>query len=165
MRWHAVELLTVAVCLATASSAQSAEWTTAPATKSQTVDAPVVIAALPRPLAGTPPVVAPLGVRPKPMAVKPSHYYKDLSYPGKGYGWWAHAARRWKGYGPHGTGAYRGFGYGFNMYPTPYRSYKFGYPQNTLGPGNVGNGYIYYTYFGEGYPGWKYWPGRTGAHW
>lgn len=164
MRWQAVELVAVAVCLATASSAHSAERATT-STKGPPLDGPVVMAALPRPLAGTPPVAAPLGVRPKPMTVKPSHYYKDLKYPGNGYGWWGHSARRWKGYGPHGTGAYRGFGYGFNMYPTPYRAYKFGYPQNTLGPANVGNGYIYYTYFGEGYPGWQYWPGRTGAHW
>lgn len=113
-------------------------------------------------LASPPPV---LGAVPARSSVKPSHYYVSPEWPGKGYGWWAGHARKWQGYGPLGTGTYRGFGYGFNGYPAPYRAYKFGYPGNVLGPGNVGNGYIYYTYFGEGYPGWKYWPGRNGRTW
>ena len=113
--------------------------------------------------AGTPPPF--FGAVPARCAVKPSHYYNTPEWPGKGYGWAAHSARHWQGYGPLGTGASRGFGYGVNGYPAPYRAYKFGYPQNVLGPGNVGNGYIVYSYFGEGYPGWKYWPGRTGQRW
>lgn len=114
-------------------------------------------------MAGTPPCV--LGAVPARSSVKPSHYYATPEWPGKGYGWAAQSARHWQGYGPLGTGAYRGFGYGFNGYPAPYRAYKFGYPGNVLGPGNVGNGYVVYSYFGEGYPGWKYWPGRTGQRW
>jgi hypothetical protein len=106
-----------------------------------------------------------LGAVPSHKAAKRSHYYPGPEYPGPGNGWWADAALRWRGYGPLGTGAYRGFGYGFNGYPAPYRAYNMGYPGNVLGPRNVGNGYIYYTYFGEGYPGWKYWPGRTGQTW
>jgi hypothetical protein len=106
-----------------------------------------------------------LGAKPAHCAVKRSHYYVGPEWPGKGYGWAAKKALKWQGYGPLGTGAYRGFGYGFNGYPAPYRAYKFGYPQNVLGPTNVGSGYIYYTYFGEGYPGWKYWPGRNGSTW
>ena len=103
------------------------------------------------------------GAVPSHSAVKRSHYYPGPEYPTPGYGWWADAARRWRGYGPLATGAYRGFGYGFNGYPAPYRAYKMGYPGNVLGAGNVGNDYVYYTYFGEGYPGWQYWPGRTGG--
>jgi hypothetical protein len=106
-----------------------------------------------------------LGAKPAHCATKLSHYYQGKDWPDKGYGWAAHSARKWGGYGPWGTGAYRGFGYGFNAYPVPFRAYKFGYPENVLGPGNVGNGYIYYTYFREGYPGWKWWPGRHGQHW
>ncbi|HWB12471.1 MAG TPA: hypothetical protein VG826_24815 [Pirellulales bacterium] len=113
--------------------------------------------------AGTPPPV--LGAIPAHSAVKRSHYYVGPEYPARGMGWWGDAARRWRGYGPLGTGAYRGMTYGFNGYPAPYRAYSFGYPGNVLGPRNVGNGYIYYTYFGEGYPGWKFWPGRTGQTW
>ena len=112
--------------------------------------------------AKSPPI---LGAKPAKSAVKLSHYYPSPAWPGKGYGWAGHSAAKWQGYGPLGTGAYRGFGYGFNGYPAPYRAYKFGYPQNVLGPRNVGNGYVYYTYFGEGYPGWKWWPGRVGQNW
>ena len=108
--------------------------------------------------ASQPPV---FGAVPSHKASKVSHYYVPQPWPGKGYGWAGNAARRWNGYGPFGTGAYRGYGYGFNNYPTPYRAYNAGYPQNVLGPRNVGNGYIVYSYFGEGYPGWKYWPGRV----
>ena len=111
----------------------------------------------------SPPAV--LGAVPARSAVKRSHYYVSPEWPGKGYGWAANSARKWGGYGPLGTGAYRGFGYGFNGYPAPFRAYAFGYPENVLGPRNVGNGYIHYTYFGEGYPGWKYWPGRDGRTW
>lgn len=107
----------------------------------------------------------PLGAVPTHINQKRSHYYTGAPYPGKGYGWWGKHARKWKGYGPHGTGAYRGFGYGFNGYPYCFRAYKFGYPENTLGPANVGFGYPYYTYFGEGYPGWKYYPDRNGWYW
>jgi len=113
--------------------------------------------------AGTPPPV--LGAIPAHSSVKRSHYYIGPVYPGNGYGWWGDAARRWRGYGPLATGAYRGFGYGFNGYPAPFRAYAFGYPENVFGPRNVGNGYINYSYFGEGYPGWKYWPGRNGQGW
>jgi hypothetical protein len=105
------------------------------------------------------------GATPARSSVKRSHYYVSPEWPGKGYGWAAGAARRWQGYGPLGTGAWRGFGYGFNGYPAPYRAYGFGYPGNVLGINNVGNGYVVYSYFGEGYPGWKYWPGRNGQTW
>lgn len=120
--------------------------------------------------AGGPPVdlayaYGPLGAVPTAWNRKASHYYPGAPYPGKGYGFWGNHARRWKGYGPHGTGAYRGFGYGFNGYPYCYRAYKFGYPENALGPANVGFGYPYYTYWGEGYPGWKYRPDRNGWYW
>lgn len=113
-------------------------------------------------VASPPPV---LGATPSHRATKLSHYYPSPDWPGKGYGWAAHSATKWQGYGPLGTGAYRGFGYGFNGYPAPFRAYAFGYPENVLGARNVGNGYIYYTYFGAGYPGWPYWAGRTGQNW
>jgi hypothetical protein len=113
--------------------------------------------------AGPPPPV--LGATPTRRSVKLSHYYPSPYWPGKGYGWAGHSAAKWQGYGPLGTGAYRGFGYGFNGYPSPFRAYKFGYPENVLGPRNVGNGYVYHTYFGPGYPGWPYWAGRDGRNW
>ncbi len=123
-----------------------------------------------RAAAGGPPVdvdaaYGPLGAVPTHINQARSHYYRGTPYPGKGYGWWGKKARKWKGYGPHGTGAYRGFGYGFNGYPYPFRAYKFGYPENTLGPANLDLGYPYYTNFGEGYPGRKYHPDRNGWFW
>ena len=59
-----------------------------------------------------------LGAKPAHCAVKRSHYYVGPEWPGKGYGWAAKKALKWQGYGPLGTGAYRGFGYGLNGYPT-----------------------------------------------